>query len=142
MRRYIVGLLATVCARTILSIGGLVVAALSLIPTGGRQLPAKTVLSLDLRHMPTESGATNLLGGLWRNSRDMAETLELLWQATDDPRVIGLYVEIGDEQAGLARVQEMRDAIARFRARGKFAIGFAESLGSAGDRFADYYLAS
>lgn len=142
MRRYIVGLLATVGAFTILSIVGLAVAALTLIPIGGRQLPERTVLSLDLRHLPAEAGASDLLSGLWRSSRDMAETIELLWQAADDPRVVGLYVEIGDEQAGLARVQEMRDAIARFRARGKFAIGFAEALGSAGDRFGDYYLAS
>ena len=34
------------------------------------------------------------------------------------------------------------DAIARFRGKGKFAIGFAEELGGNGDHFADYYLAS
>jgi protease-4 len=72
----------------------------------------------------------------------MVDTVQLLWQAADDPRVVGLYVEIGDEDAGLARVQELRQAIKRFRAKGKFVIGFAESLGGDGDRFADYYLAA
>ena len=69
-------------------------------------------------------------------------TVQLLWQAAEDPRVVGLFVDIGDESAGLARVQELRQAIAHFRGKGKFAIGFAESLGSGGTHFADYYLAS
>ena len=56
--------------------------------------------------------------------------------------MVGLFVEIGDESAGLARVQELRQAIAHFRGKGKFAVGFAESLGSGGTHLADYYLAS
>ena len=54
----------------------------------------------------------------------------------------GMFVDIGDESAGLGRVQELRQAIAHFRGKGKFAIGFAESLGSGGTHFSDYYLAS
>ena len=81
-------------------------------------------------------------GGLFGGSRDIVETAQLLWQAADDPRVVGLFVDIGDESAGLARVQELRQAIAHFRGKGKFAVGFAESLGSGGRHFADYYLAS
>ncbi len=68
--------------------------------------------------------------------------MQLLWQAADDPRVVGMFVDIGDESAGLGRVQELRQAIAHFRGKGKFAIGFAESLGSGGTHFSDYYLAS
>ena len=37
---------------------------------------------------------------------------------------------------------KVRQAIAYFRGKGKFAIGFAESLGSGGTHFSDYYLAS
>ena len=50
--------------------------------------------------------------------------------------------QIGDENGGLARVQELRQAIAHFRGKGKFAVGFAESLGSGGSHVADYYLAA
>ncbi len=46
------------------------------------------------------------------------------------------------KQGGLARVQELRQAIAHFRGKGKFAMGFAESLGSGGSHVADYYLAA
>ncbi len=142
MRRFIVGLLATVGFFTLLSIVGAVV-FVSWGPLAPKPLPASMVLSLDLRKVPAESTGTDLLsGGLLRSSRDITETLELLWQAADDPRVVGLYVEIGDEDAGLARVQELRQAIARFRGKGKFAIGFAEALGGGGAHVSDYYLAS
>ena len=142
MRRFIVGLLATVGFFTLLSIAG-AIAFVTWGPLAAKPLPASMVLSLDLRKVPAETVSADLLGGgLWRGSRDIAETLELLWQAADDPRVAGLYVEIGDEDAGLARVQELRQAISRFRGKGKFAIGFAESLGGSGAHVSDFYLAS
>ena len=101
------------------------------------------MLSLDLRRVPPEGGGGDLSwSALFGGSRDIVETVQLLWQAADDPRVVGLFVEIGDEEAGLARVQELRQAIARFRGKGKFAVGFAESLGSGGTHVSDYYLAS
>jgi protease-4 len=142
MRRFIVGLLATVGFFTLLSVASAIAFAVY-GPLASKPLPSSMVLSLDLRKLPPEASSADLLsGGLWRSSRDITETVELLWQAADDPRVAGLYVEIGDEDAGLARVQELRQAIARFRGKGKFAIGFAEALGGSGAHVADYYLAS
>jgi protease-4 len=142
MRRFIVGLLATVGFFTLLSVASAIAFAVY-GPLASKPLPSSMVLSLDLRKLPPEASSADLLsGGLWRSSRDITETVELLWQAADDPRVAGLYVEIGDEDAGLARVQELRQAIARFRGKGKFAIGFAEALGGSSAHVADYYLAS
>lgn len=142
MRRFVVGLLATVGTFTILAVAGAIAFALS-GPFAAKSLPPSMVLSLDLRTVPAETESSDVLhGGLWNTSKDITDTLQLLWQAADDPRVVGMFVEIGDEDAGLARVQELRQAIARFRGKGKFAVGFAESLGSGGDHFADYYLAS
>jgi protease-4 len=141
MRRFIIGLLATVGAITLLGIGAI---ALLLVrgPLAVKPLPGSMVLSLDLRRLPPETVSSGVLGGLWSDSRDMVDTLQALWRAADDPHVAGLYVQIGDEDAGLARVQELREAIQRFRSKGKFAIGFAESLSSDSDHFADYYLAA
>lgn len=142
MRRYIVGLLATVGVLTLL----LVASGAALIfsgPFSAKSLPRSMVLSLDLRTVPPETASSDLLsGGLFRSSRDLVDTVQLLWQAADDPRVVGLFVEIGDDQAGLARVQELRQAIANFRGKGKFTVGFAESLGGSGGHLGDYYLAS
>ena len=142
MWRFIVGLLATVGTLTLLGIGGCA-AFLASAPFTTKPLPQNVVLSLDLRDVPSESTGGGLLGGdLFDGKRDIVETVRLLWQAADDPRVVGMFVDIGDESAGLGRVQELRQAIARFRGKGKFAIGFAESLGSGGTHFSDYYLAS
>jgi protease-4 len=142
MRRFIVGLLATVGTLTLIAIGGIAVFVAS-GPFSSKKLPQSMVLSIDLRDVPAESTSSGLLhGGLFGGSRDLVDTVQLLWQAADDPRVIGLFIDIGDESAGLARVQELRQAIAHFRGKGKFAVGFAESLGSGGTHFADYYLAS
>lgn len=142
MRRYLVGLLATVGVLTLL----LVASGAALIfsgPFSAKSLPRSMVLSLDLRNVPPEATSSDLLsGGIFRNSRDLVDVVQLLWQAADDPRVVGLFVEIGDDQAGLARVQELRQAIANFRGKGKFTVGFAESLGGSGSHLGDYYLAS
>jgi protease-4 len=141
MRRFVVGLLATLGFLTVLAIGGGAV-FLYTGPFAAKRLPNSMILSLDLRDVPPETVSTDVLRGeLWRGSRDITEVAQTLWQAAEDPRVVGLYVEIGDESAGLARVQELRQAIARFRGKGKFTIGFAESLGG-GDHFADFYLAA
>src|SRR6185437_15191369 len=142
MRRFIVGLLATIGFVAILLVGGAVLFVIN-GPLAPKALPDAMVLSLDLRQVPKEaSSGGGVLHSLLHDDRGLTDTVQLLWQAADDPRVVGLYVEVGDDDAGLARVQELRDAISRFRAKGKFAIGFAEELGGNGDHFADYYLAS
>jgi protease-4 len=142
MWRFIVGLLATVGTLTLLGIGGCA-AFLASAPFTTKPLPQNLVLSLDLRDVPPESTGSSLLGGdLFGAKRDIVDTVQLLWQAADDPRVVGMFVDIGDESAGLGRIQELRQAIAHFRGKGKFALGFAESLGSGGTHFSDYYLAS
>jgi protease-4 len=142
MWRFLVGLLATVGALVLIAIGG-VIAVVSSGLFSGKPLPQSIVLSLDLRDVPAETVSGDLWsGGLFSDRRDIVETVQVLRQAADDPRVVGLFVDIGDEQAGLARVEELRQAIAYLRGKGKFAIGFAESLGSGGAHFADYYLAA
>jgi protease-4 len=142
VRRYIVGFLATIgTLALIVVIGGILFVTSG--PLSGKGLPKSIVLSIDLRKVPAEAAASGLLAGGFLNSesRDFTHALELLWQAADDPRIAGLYVEVGDDDAGLARVQELRQAIARIRGKGKFAIAFAEAFGG-GSHFADYYLAS
>src|SRR5476649_75040 len=141
MRRFVVGLLATVGFLALLMIVGGAVFFYN-GPFAAKPLPKSMILSLDLRDVPPETASTDVLhGSLWRGARDITDIAQTLWLAAEDPRVAGLYIEIGDDSAGLARVQELRQAIARFRGKGKFTIGFAESLGG-GDHFADFYLAA
>jgi protease-4 len=142
MRRFIVGFLATVGFLALLAVGGIAAFIFS-GPFSAKPLAQPIVLSLDLRKLPPESTGTGVFGGsLLHGSRDIVDTVQLLWQAADDPRVVGLFVDIGDESGGLARVQELRQAITHFRGKGKFAIGFAESLGGGSTHVSDYYLAA
>ncbi|HEY6049746.1 MAG TPA: signal peptide peptidase SppA, partial [Thermoanaerobaculia bacterium] len=59
--------------------------------------------------------------------------------ADSDVRAIVFRV---DSPGGMAKAQELRSAIERFRARGKFAWAFAETFGEAGNASEAYYLAS
>ena len=143
MRRFIVGLLATIGTVTLLRspawslflVNGPFAAKSLPDADGAVARPARGAVGRRLRQRRAARRCCATM-------RDLTDTVQLLWQAADDPRVSGLYVEVGDDDAGLARVQELREAIARFRGKGKFAIGFAEELGGSGDHFADYYLAS
>src|SRR5262245_49147773 len=135
MRRFIVGFLATVGFLALLAVGGIAAFIFS-GPFSAKPLAQPIVLSLDLRKLPPESTGAGVFGGsLLHGSRDIVDTVQLLWQAADDSRVVGLFVDIGDESGGLARVQELRQAITHFRGKGKFAIGFAESLGGGSTHF-------
>jgi protease-4 len=82
---------------------------------------------------------SNLVFGRRQTLRDFLDTLE---RAGDDSRVKGLYARIGSDALALATTQEARDAIAAFRAKGKFAVAFAESFGEFGPGTRPYYLAT
>ena len=62
MRRFIVGLLATVGFFTLLSIVG-AIAFTIYGPLASKPLPSSMVLSLDLRTLPPETSSTDLLSG-------------------------------------------------------------------------------
>ena len=68
--------------------------------------------------------------------------LDAIERAGDDPRVKALYVQLGQDALALATVQEVRDAIQAFRAKGKFALAFSESFGEFGPGTRPYYLAA
>ena len=68
--------------------------------------------------------------------------LDAIETASSDPRVKVLLARVGDDELGLAKIQELRDAIAAFRAKGKFALAFADSFGEFGPGTRPYYLAT
>ncbi len=78
------------------------------------------------------------------NERTISFTtlVEALRRGTADSRVKGLVARAGDVTLGLGQIQELRDAIAAFRAKGKFAYVYAESFGELGGGTRSYYLAS
>ncbi len=55
---------------------------------------------------------------------------------------MGLVARVSGEGPGLAQIQDLRDAVARFRAAGKFALVYTDSFGEFGPGTGGYYLAT
>ncbi len=66
--------------------------------------------------------------------RGLVESLD---RAAKDPKMKGVVVRVGSLDGGWGKVQELRDAIARFRRSGKPAYAHLESVGNQ-----EYYLAT
>ncbi len=104
---------------------------------------APLVLELDLTEGLTEGPPADPLGAIlsMRKTR-LADVLSGLKRAGKDARVKALIVKIGTQPLGLAMVQELRQAVTRFRAAGKLTVAFAETFGEFGAGTVPYYLAS
>jgi protease IV len=107
------------------------------------EVPAETLLTLDLGDGLIEQRPDNPLAraSLGR-ALVLREAVTALHAAGRDPRVKGLLIHAGWGSPGLAQMQELRDAIADFRAQGKPVTAFAETFGEAGSGTLHYYLAS
>ncbi|MEP6800446.1 MAG: signal peptide peptidase SppA [Acidobacteriota bacterium] len=115
---------------------------------GGAGMPrmaaaGSTVLDVDLDTAypegPPSSGFSTLVSPARTTLRELVETLD---RAASDPAVAGIVARVGGGPSGMARTQEMRDAILRFRARKKFAWAQAETFGEGGNATHGYFLAS
>ncbi len=142
MRRLIVGFFAAVGALVVLLFVVAGVAGLWLKPAAPT-LPEKIVLQIDLTRGladgPDENPLMQILAGGQSTMRDF---LQAIGNAANDPRVKGLFARIGSDDLGLAETQQVRDAIAAFRSKGKFAVAFADSFGEFGPGTRPYYLAT
>jgi protease-4 len=120
-----------------------IVALLFWVKPAAVPVPQATVLTLNLERALSDGPASESLSGfLGEPQPSLRDVLDALERATDDPRVKGLFVRLGGDEIGAAQVQELRDAIAAFRAKGKFAIAYADSFGEFGPGNHAYYLAA
>ncbi len=140
MKKFLVRLLATLGA---LLIVGLLAAGIGHIVCKGR-VPGKTILEMDFQqplveYVPDAPVARLLGGGRQPRVLDVVQALE---RAADDPRVVGLVARVGSAGRGMATIQELRDAVIAFRAKGKRATAFIETAGEDSPGNAAYYLAT
>lgn len=142
MRRLLVGFFAGIGVVAVLLVIAAGVAILRLRPSAP-SLPGNIVLSADLTQGLAEgrgeSGWRRLILGAKPTLRDFLDALEA---GGSDPRVKGILARVGDDEIGLAEAQQVRDAVATFRAKGKFAIAFADSFGEFGAGTRPYYLST
>ena len=142
MRRLLLGFFATIGFLTVLLViaAGLVVVRFR---PGTPALPANIIVSVDLTQGladgPDEPDLLRLVAGGKSNLRDFLDAIEA---AAADPRVKGILARVGNDEFAVAETQQIRDAIIAFRAKGKFAIAFADSFGEFGAGTRPYYLAS
>jgi protease IV len=144
MRRFFVGLFAVIGVVAVLGFLGLAGLVVGLVQySKAAPLPDSIVLTADLTgglsDGPDADHASRLLFGASTTLRDFVDAVD---RAADDPRVKGLYIELGDDSLGLAKTQQVRDTIAAFRAKGKFAVAFADTFGEGGPGTRPYYLAT
>jgi protease-4 len=109
----------------------------------GPDVSEQTVLELDLETSLIEWPPADPVGQLFlRDSTKLIDVVESLDRAAEDDRIAGVVAKIGAAPMGMATVQELRDAIARFRSRDKFAIAWSETFGEVGAGNNAYYLAT
>ena len=142
MKRFLIGLLASVGLLALLVVGGAALAAWWLLP-GQPALPERMVLLLDLREGLDEVAASDPLDLLGlADAPTFTDVIMTLEAAERDPRVRGVLARLGGEGPGLAQSEELRAAVGRLRAQGKFAYAYADSFGEFGPGTRGYYLAS
>jgi protease-4 len=107
-----------------------------------KDVPQKTILEVDLETDIVEEQPDNPLAKLAGEKADLRSLLTSLERAQEDAKVIGLVARIGKSKMGMAQVQELRDAVLRFRSKGKFALAFSETFGEFTYGNSAYYLAT
>jgi protease-4 len=143
MRRFIIGFLASLGAIGLLLAIGVTIAVWPLLPPASPEVPDRAVLTVDLREALDEAAPTDPLAQLGIGQGLMlGELLLTLERAGSDPRIRGLVARVSGEGPGFAQIQELRDAVARFRAKGKFALVYTDSFGEFGPGTGGYYLAT
>ena len=91
------------------------------------EIAGNSILRLNLNQPFSETeddSLHRLSGGKTENFQALLATLRA---AATDNRIKGLVATGGESTLGFAQIQEFRDTLAMFRAKGKFAYGFAES---------------
>jgi protease-4 len=124
--------------------GAVAIVAAVYFSSQGAEAPDRIVLRFDLDRELVDGRGD---GDPWRAvlgepPLTLRGVVTALDAAGRDGRVIGLSVRLGGQAIGIATAQELRQAIARFRARGKFALAYARSFAGMGDGTPEYYLAA
>ena len=142
MRRFVVGFFTVVGVLVVLLMIGGAVAWHLLVPREPA-IASSTILNLDLGQSLPEAAPTDPFARLlFERTVTLRDVLDALQRAGDDTRIKGVFARIGTDAMGTATVQELREAIAAFRAKGKFAVAFADTFGEFSPGNRAYYLAT
>lgn len=139
MRKFFSRFAMLIGTLTILS--GIVVVIVSVVTK--KSVPATTILEIDFEQdLPENIPANPLAELVMENKLTLRDAVDAIDKGSTDDRVVGIVARIGSNSKPMAQIQELRDAIERFRAKKKFAIAYSESFGEGGPGTAAYYLAT
>jgi protease-4 len=131
-------LFIVIIAVTIYGVSRLHVAGRTPAPIKEGTVLTLTVEGPFIEESPTRTGLTSVLTG---HAKKLREIIDGIDRAASDGRIKGLALKL-DASAGMAQTQELRAAIKRFRAAGKFVYAFADDFGESASGNGQYYLAS
>ncbi len=110
---------------------------------GSKRLPEDMILVLNVTDPIGETEhARSFADPLADAGITIGDLIETLDRARNDKRVRGLVVSLDNAGMELAHIQELRTAVKRFRASGKFAYIYTASFADLGSGIGAYYLAS
>lgn len=141
----LLALLASLGFLTLLLIVGIFYGISRLEHTRTPSLPVsgKMVLKLDLDDNFIEGNSGPKLEGFnLTSSTSLQDLVVAIRRAKDDPRVVALRGTVSQTPLGFSQIQDVRDAVAEFKASGKPAYLFSETIGEGGGALPTYYLAT
>lgn len=104
-------------------------------------VPKKTVLYINFNQPINDRTPTPSLFDALRSGKSDAiglnDILKNLEKAKNDPNIEGIYMELSFVQAGISKLEEIRDAMIEFKESGKFIITYSEYMSQGA-----YYLSS
>lgn len=144
MKRFLVVLLAFVGFMTIVGfLGAVLLLIVGVTAIGKISVPQTAVLQIDFERPFIETLPPDPIARFFLSDQiELRELIDAIDRAGKDRRIVALHADVSGVGLGLAQVQEVRNAIERFRASGKPAIAFAETFGEMSPGNAAYYLAT
>lgn len=122
----------------LLALSAIAVAVVLVLVIAGARVPGNAVLVVkatgSLPDHDNRSPLEQVLGGEIITLPDIVDSIG---RAANDPRIRGIELRVGSLETGLAKTQELRAALAAFRASGKPILGYMEVGGNR-----EYYVAS
>ncbi len=106
-------------------------------------VPSKTILEANFeKSFPEEVPDTPTARLMSTDRQSLRDVVDAIDRGASDDRVVGMIARVGAAPMPIAQIQEIRDAVLRFRAHKKFAVAYSETFGEFGPGNGAYYLAT
>ena len=129
MKQFLITMAGVFAGLMIFMIGvPFVLVAMAAGAAGPAPLPAKAVLTLDLRDPLSDQDPVNPLAALGRRSNSVMSVIESLKRAETDDRVKGVLVRLPEGGVEPGSADELRLAFKRLRAAGKPVLAHSQGL--------------